>query len=183
MKIRIIEVLNEIAKNEHENFRAFREKLAEYCTKEKAKFRLLRILNDIEIELKDCLKGRIQINVDKSIIKKVHKIVKTELFIIRIKLEHPELIANSALKNPIAKVEWTDGKLDAIELLLALCITNSVNHGKITKKDFQEFFEWVFQVQLGNIYTRINEIDIRRDQNTLYLEKLLKNLKDYLYNK
>ena len=183
MVIKILQVLNEIAQNEHENFRAFKEKLAEYCTKEKATFRLLRLIRDIEIELKDYLKGRININVDRALIKKVHKIVKTELFIIKVKLKCPALIESSALNKPIPEVEWTDDKLDAIELITALCLTKSVNHGKISRKEFQKFFEWVFQVPLGNIYNRIVEIDIRKEHDNLYLEKLLTNLKSFLDDK
>ena len=180
MEIKIIEVLNEIAKNESENFGAFREKLAEYCTKEKESFRLLRLLNDIKSELKDCLTGLIEANVDRVIVKKVHKIVKTELFIIKIKLKRPELFKSSELNNPVSDVEWTDDKLDAIELITALCLTKSINHGKITKTDFQKFFEWVFQVELGNISNRINAIEIRKENDSLFLEKLLTNLKEFL---
>ena len=133
MVIKIIEVLNEIAQNEPENYRAFREKIAEYCTKEKESLHLLRALNDIIIELKDCLKGRIQVNVDRAIIKKVHKIVKTELFIIKIKLKRPDLFKSSELNYQVSEVEWTDDKLDAIELITALCLTKSVNYGKISR--------------------------------------------------
>jgi hypothetical protein len=135
---------------------------------------------DIKIELKDCLQGRVFINVDKAIIKKVHEIVKTELFIIRIKLRHPDLINISALNKPVPEMEWTDDKLDVIELIIALFLTKSVNSGKISKKDLQKFFEWVFQVELGNIYNRIGEIEIRNENDSLYIEKLLTNLKEFL---
>ena len=183
MEIKIIEVLNEIAKNEPENFRAFKEKFVEYCTKENDFFNLLRFLKDIKNELKYCLQGLIEVNVDRAIVKKVHKIVKTELFIIKIKLKRPELFKSSELNNPVSEVEWTDDKLDAIELITAICLTKSVNHGKISRQSFQKFFEWVFQIKLGSISNRINEIEIRKEKENLYLEKLLANLKEFINDK
>ena len=179
MEIRIIEVLNEIAQNEHENFRAFREKLTGYCIREKVTFSLLRFLLNIEIELKDCLKGRTKVNADRAIIKKVHKIVKSELFIIRIKLERPKLIECSELAKSKPDVAWTDDKLDLIEIIKAVFLTKSMNHGIITGNKLQKFFEDAFHIQLGNIYNRIGELEIRKEQKNLYLEKLLANLKEF----
>ena len=52
----IQKILKEIAENEHENFRAFKERLTQYCIEnEKAFIVLFRLLRNTEVELSDCL--------------------------------------------------------------------------------------------------------------------------------
>ena len=48
-KIKILEILNEIAQNEHEEYKAFKERFVEFCTiHERAVIELFRILNSME---------------------------------------------------------------------------------------------------------------------------------------
>ena len=176
----IHQILQEIALNEHENYKVFTDRLAEYCTKEKAVFSVFRILRDIKTQLIDCLDGKIQVNVDKSIIKKVLRAIKTELFILKIKLKRPELLEISEPKAPPPAGNWTSEKLNLIELIFAIEKTKSVNNGKATRIAIQRCLEYVFQVELGNISNRINEIEARHSQNKLYIEILLTSLKNFL---
>jgi len=172
--------LHEIAQNEHENYRVFRERLVEYCTKEKAVFTVFRVLRNIETQLKDCLDGKVHVGVDKTIVKKVFRAIKTELIILKTKFKRPELLEIIEPKAPPPAGKWTTEKLNLIELIYAIYKTKSVNNGKATLKGIQECFEYVFQVDLGNISKRIDEIDSRKAQDKLYLDMLLASLKQFL---
>jgi hypothetical protein len=170
--------------NEHEKYKAFRDKLIEHCTnKENAVYGLLRVLSGMERDLGACLNGIVKVNVDRSIIIKVLKTVMVELEIVRNRMKHPGLFQSETTKNLEPLGEWTDEKLNLIELIYAVCKTKSINHGDITQKAVQECFEYIFQIKLGNISNRIEEMDIRREHDQLYLETLLKNLNKFLDDK
>ena len=190
-KIEILEILKEIAQNEHEEYKAFKERFVEYCTiHERAIIKLIRVLNSMEIELKDCLDGRVQVNVDRAIVKKVHKIVKTEIKVIRYRMKCPELFEyedthedthEDAAKAPKPAGTWTCEKIDLTELIFA--IQMSVNHGTVTFRALQRCFEYIFQVKLGNIHKRLGRINERkRNSKTGYLETLITNLNQILDN-
>jgi hypothetical protein len=183
MKIDIIKTLEKIAKSEQEEFKAFRERVIEYCTKEKAVFNLLRALRGFEVELKDCLLKPFKVNVDSAVIKKVLKTIKTEVFILKTKLRHPNLMEILKPKSPLPLGEWTGDKLDLIELIYAIYKTKSVNNGNITLNAIQECIEFIFQVKLGNISNRIAELENRKHNDNLYLEILINNLNIFLDDK
>jgi len=179
--IDIIETLNEMSKNEHEKFNAFRERLVKFCIAEKGVFHLFRILKNIEIELNDCLNGRIHVEVERAIVVKVLKTIKIELEIIRLKMKNPELIKISCAEAPMPAGEWTDDKVQLVELIYAIHKTRSVNHGNITLKALQDSFEYIFQVKLGNISDKLREINERKGTKIRYLELLIKNLNNLLH--
>ena len=138
------------------------------------------VLRGIETKLKYCLEARIPENVDRAIVKKVLRTVKTELFIIKSKIKSPDLMEISAPKAPPPAGTWTSEKLNLIELIVAIVKTQSVNNGNVTQKAIQECFEYVFQVNLGNISNRFAEMDIRKENDNLFLEVLLNSLKKFL---
>lgn len=150
MKIDIIGALNEIAGNEHEKFKAFRERFIEYCTKENAVLELFRTLKGIELELNDCLTGRIRVNVERPIIVKVLKTIRTELEIIKYKMKYPLMVEFAVSKIP-QPVEWEGDKIELVELIYAIYL---VNKGKIALNSLRECFEFIFKVKLGNISDR-----------------------------
>jgi len=182
----IFQALNDISLNEHEELKAFREKIIEYCNDEKATFCIFRVLKEIELELNDYLTGVVRINVDSEVILKVLRIVKIELDIITVKMKNQRLMELSEHKTPNAQNipkpagRWTDDKLNLIELIYAIYKTKSVNNGNVTLKEIQECFEFIFQVKLGNISNRINEIDNKKGQDKLYLSILTENLNKFL---
>ena len=178
----IIKILYEITQNESEKYKAFKQRLVEYCTiTERAVFGVLRILRDMEQELSGYLSG--QVHVDRTIIIKVLQSVRIELKLVRDKLKCPHLPVQESAIPPQPLGEWTDDKLNLIELIYAISKTKSVNNGKIKLKEIQDCFEFVFQVKLGNISNRLNEIDSRKENDSLYLELLLKNLNHFLDDK
>ena len=182
LKFNVIETLNYIAQNEHDNYITFRERFIDDCKNEDAIFDLLRLLKGIEDELHDCLKGRIHISVDRNITVKVMKTIRTELDIIRYRMRFPGLDNSPMLKSPKPVGLWTDDKICLIELIYAISHSGSINKGSITLKAIQDCFECIFLVKLGNISKRIDELMIRREKKG-YLETLITNLDSFLYDR
>jgi hypothetical protein len=177
----IIEILHELSENEPEKHKAFRERLTEYCMNtEHAVIVIFRILSGMEEELSECLFGVVKVDVDKAVIIKVLKAVKIEIEIIRYRMKNPEAFELEFVNAPPPAGIWTDEKLNLIELIYAICKTKSVNNGNIKMKAIQRCLEYVFQVKLGNISNRIEEMDIRKENDKLYLEILLNNLSNFL---
>jgi len=172
----IIQTLTDISSNDSKKLNVFREKIVECCRNEKMMFYIFRILKEIELELNDCLNGLMHVNIDKTVVVKILRLIRIELAIIKVKMKR-EFSIPSAPK-PIGK--WTDDKLSLIELIYAIYKSKSVNNGKVTLKYIQECFEHLFQIKLGNISNRINEIDNKKEQDKLYLGILITNLNNFL---
>jgi hypothetical protein len=175
----ILKILKEIAEKEHEMYTAFKHRLVEYCSDKKhAVFCILRTLRGIEEALGDALKGKVEVNVERSIIIKVLKTIRVELDIIKHKMKHPDLFPHGVSKSIQPVGSWTADKIDLIELIYA--IKMSINDGNVSIKALQECFEHIFQVKLGNIYDRFQEINERKGDKAKYLETLILNLNHIL---
>ena len=177
MIIDVLELLKDKALNEQEKYFVFRKRLEEYCSFEKRVFNLFRILKDIEEDLKECQNDKEQVNVDKSTVERLLRIIRIELRIIKYKIEYPEM-TEDCKKFPIG--EWTGNKADLIELVYAISLVKSVENGKVNVKTIKEAFEYIFGIDLGNISDRLDDIASRKVSRTRYLEKLVKTLNNFL---
>ena len=175
----VIEILNNDALNEQEKYKTFKVCLEEYCSEEHGIFCLFRFLKTVETDLKECLKGTEQVHVDKLTVKKFLNVTHIELRIIRYKINHPEL-AEEQIPGKYPVGEWTDNKADLIELVYAISLVHSVEHGKVSIKAIKEAFEFMFGIDLGNIHDRLDDIAGRRKPRARYLAKLLDSLNIYL---
>jgi hypothetical protein len=170
-----VKLLKEIAQNENEKFKLFRNKLTEFCMNRKiGVLSVFRILKGLEAEIGECLSCHIRIDVDRVIILKVLKALRTEIDIIRCRMKHPGVFDADDSMIPETVGKWTDDKIDLIELIYA--IKMSVDHGNVSIKALQEAFELIFQVKLGNIYDRLGEINDRKGDKARYLKGLVTNL-------
>jgi len=179
MNIDVIEILNNDALDEQEKYKTFKVSLEEYCSEEHGILNLFRFFKTVETDLKGCLKDTTQVNVDKLTVKKFLNATHIELRIIRYKIQHPEL-ANERITGKFPVGEWTDNKADLIELVYAISLVHSVEHGKVSTKAIKEAFEYIFGVDLGNIHDRLNDIACRKGARARYLEKLLDGMNKYL---
>jgi len=176
MNLDIIQTLNELPENESEKLEELKSRITEYCNNEKATYHIFRVLKEIELDLHDCLNGLIHINVDREVIVKVLRTIRIKSDIIKINMKYQDFFEVS---EPKPAGRWTDDKLNLIELIYAISKTRSMNNGKITLKKIQEYFEFLFQVKLGNITNQISEIDNRNGQDELYLGILITNLNTF----
>jgi len=174
----IFQILHEISENEHEKYKAFKNRLVEFCSgKGSAVVGLFRILKRMEHELEDCLLDKTKIDIDQSIIKKVLRAIKIERHILTYRLTNPSLTNLEPTKPHPPLSKWTDNKIDLIELIYAISL--STNDGKASMKALQECFECVFDVELDNIEERIKEIEERQGNKAYYLEKLIHQLNHF----
>ncbi|HET7118868.1 MAG TPA: RteC domain-containing protein [Hanamia sp.] len=80
------------------------------------------------------------------------------------------------------KIKWTASKVSLIELLYALQSSGSFNNGSIDLKNLASSFEKIFDIDLGNFYRVFQEIRIRKQSRTTFLDqlkiKLIKRMDD-----
>ena len=175
LKMDIKKILHDISHNEHEKFKTFKERLVKYCTDRKnAVSTLFRLLRTIEDELHECLKGVFKVNVERRIIIKVLKAIRIEIDIIRFRMKHPAHYEQQMQGFPKSVGQWTGEKAVLIELIDA--IQMSVNCGRVSVKALQECFEYIFQVDLGNIDEQLKELKKRKGNKTQHLERLITHL-------
>lgn len=76
-------------------------------------------------------------------------------------------------------LHWTDTKSALIELIYALHLTGSINHGKQGLRQLMTHFELLFQMPLGNFYRCFQSMKHRK-QSARFLERLSQALRRQL---
>lgn len=83
---------------------------------------------------------------------------------------------------PNAKLHWTGSKVALTELLYALQTEGVFNNGIADLKDIAEYFEEIFNIDLGQYRRTFLEIRVRKDERAKFIsslrEKLLKRMDD-----
>lgn len=91
-------------------------------------------------------------------------IMANEMLIEYIKDEMERLDNPGRLSIPKLKLRWTGAKIDLQELVYAIYLDGSVNHGKATIIDITKAFEWIFDIELQKeIYNTQNQLAERAD--------------------
>ena len=84
--------------------------------------------------------------------------------------------------NPKVKQTWTGSKVALIELLYALHTEGVFNNGASDLKDIAEYFENIFNIDLGQYHRTFLEIRMRKSDQTKFLnalkEKLVKKMEN-----
>ena len=84
--------------------------------------------------------------------------------------------------NPKVKQTWTGSKVALIELLYALHTEGVFNNGASDLKDIAEYFENIFNIDLGQYHRAFLEIRMRKSDQTKFLnslkEKLVKRMEN-----
>lgn len=103
----------------------------------------------------------------------------TELYIIKLKLSHPGNEYHQLLPDiPLKLLRWTASKVALVELMYAL--RKCINHGKATIKEIAVCLQYIFQVDLGNYYDRLDNINLRQKEPAKFLHTLIDNLYEEL---
>lgn len=113
---------------------------------------------------------------------KVSKILANDLLEIYLKeqlasLDRKEIMATKNQSLPKVKLTWTDSKSALIETIYALYYQGSFNNGTADIKDIANYFEAVFNIDLGDVYRSWYSIRGRKTEETIYLDGLTKILK------
>lgn len=85
-------------------------------------------------------------------------------------------------RKPNIKLMWTGSKVALIELLYALQSEGVFNNGAVDLKDIAEYFEQIFEIDLGQYRRAFLEIRARKSDRTKFInslnETLLKRMDD-----
>jgi len=107
---------------------------------------------------------------------KISKILAFELLTDFIKSSINKLESENEYKKSyspgIFKLKWTASKISLIELLYALQSSGSFNNGSIDLKNLASGLENLFNIDLGNYYRVFQEIRIRKQSRTTFLDQL-----------
>jgi hypothetical protein len=89
---------------------------------------------------------------------------------------HLSISENSQIKTSAnvhdQKLTWTLSKISLVEVIYALKEANAFNHGKADIKTITEYFERIFNVQIGNITRSFQEIMTRKMGYTVFIDLL-----------
>lgn len=117
---------------------------------------------------------------------KVAKILANDL--IQLYLENQLLMIDNkdtsekSQRKPNIKMTWTGSKVALIELMYALHTEGVFNNGASDLKDIAEYFEHIFEIDLGQYRRAFLEIRARKSDNTKFLttlnEALLKRMEN-----
>jgi hypothetical protein len=80
-------------------------------------------------------------------------------------------------------ITWTDHKTALIELLYAVHVKGSINHGNIPINYLMSAAEEFFNIRLGNVYTAVLGIGRRKKGRTPYLHSAITSFEDWLDEK
>ena len=85
---------------------------------------------------------------------------------------------NNTMKpmNEPSKLFWTGNKTELIELIYALQCSSVINSGTVDIKEIASYFEYIFNIDLGNYYHTFIEIRGRKNSKTKFLDKLIELL-------
>jgi RteC protein len=108
---------------------------------------------------------------------KVSKILANDLLEIYLKdqlviLERKEITTSKTQTLPKVKLSWTDSKSALIEMLYALYYQGSFNGGNADIKEIANYFEVIFNIDLGDVYRSWYSIRSRKMEPTIFLDSL-----------
>jgi hypothetical protein len=170
-----------------ENFREENKVIYEYNRDERTDLDNLYFLRNSPLSRES---GYQLINIIDSSSPPVHcKLIAMNIAYSRIENELKMIITEEQGKSSIIKsgkliLNWTGKQIDLIELGYGLFETGSFNNGNASRKDIFDYFEEVFDVDLGNTSSLFQDIVQRKTGSTTFLDimrkKLLQRIDEFL---
>ena len=84
------------------------------------------------------------------------------------------------LKNPnqpmMSTLKWTDSKVNLILLIYGLYVSESINNGDVELNQLIEVFEKMFNVDLKNFHSQLNDIKAKKGNQFKYIDTLRNGL-------
>ena len=96
-------------------------------------------------------------------------------------LENKE-ISDKSQRKPNAKLTWTGSKIALVELMYALHTEGVLNNGATDLKEIAEYFEHIFEINLGQYRRAFLEIRARKTDKTKFIDNLKKTLENRMNN-
>jgi len=134
-----------------------------------------RVLNTLKFELSELTK-----DADpgtERVTRRVINAISIELEILEHVIEHPELVPKDEIPK-FSRKHWTASITGLVEIICV--IKDNVNNGNVEIKEIANWFEYIFQVKLDNIYKIIEQIAERKKNKTKFLDEQRLNFAKYL---
>lgn len=160
-------------------FQIFTEELIRYCRNEKKVISTYRILNEMKTDI--IIKNRIYDLTVCDLFERICSYINAEIKATWAKIKNPlliELDRDDYSKIPTL-LHWTSDKINLIELIYS--IAHSINNGNAAIEDIKKCFEFIFQVSLGNVYDRVDELKTRVN-TAKYINSLPEQLAKNIFN-
>lgn len=77
-------------------------------------------------------------------------------------------------------LNWTGTKASLIELIYSLHGVDAINNGNVDIKQIATLFEGLFNIKLGNWYRHFQEIRLRKNGRTNFIDQMKRNLEERL---
>lgn len=87
---------------------------------------------------------------------------------------------NKGPEQPVCVLQWTGSKISLTELVYALHASGVFNKSATDVKMVATYFEKVFNVDLGNYYRTLKDIQFRKGDKTVFLDELREKLYEKL---
>ena len=171
----IICVLNDSSLSEKEKFETICDNLQKYIEQPGHILNCYRALNTLYLELHELSKDAD--SGSERIIRRITNAISTELDIVKYQIDHPALMQ----KNEMPKFKrkfWTATIPGLVEIIYL--IKDSVDNGNVEIKEIADWFEYIFQVKLDNIYKIIEQIANRKKSKTKFLDEQKLNFVKFL---
>jgi hypothetical protein len=94
----------------------------------------------------------------------------------RLITEHLQNLISSLDSDIPSSLTWTGTKTGLIEIIYSLHAMGAINNGKADIKQVATSFESFFNISLGNWYRHFQEIRLRKNNRTNFLDQMRENL-------
>lgn len=151
-------------------FKNFIDQLTEFSTTEQQLLLTFRTLNQIKIDIYS--KEKVVDLTSFDLFNRITSLLEVEIKLTLLKLKNPLLakMDKSNNNNGLELLTWTADKNDLVALIYA--IAKSINNGNAAIKKIVRCFEYIFQINLGNIYDVLQDLNIRKEGPCSYLLEL-----------
>ena len=172
----IIGILNDSSLSEKEKLETICNILQGYSTQPDNILNCYRVLNTLKLEL--LVLSRDADPSTRIIIRRVTNAISTELDIIKYQIDHPLLMQKNEMPK-FKRKHWTGSIPGLVEIIYL--IKDCVDNGNVEIKEIADWFEYIFQVKLDNIYKIIEQIANRKkNSKTKFLDEQKLNLVKFL---
>lgn len=158
--------LNEV----NRKFEVFADQLENFSANEQRIFSVFRTLGRIRIDVHS--KSKVIDLTICDVFDRLTALIDIEITTALLKLKEPALIKldRTSAESELELLNWTDDKNDLVALIYGTA--KSINNGKAKIKKIVRCFEYIFQIDLGNVYDALGDLNIRKEGPCAYLNTL-----------
>lgn len=158
--------LNEV----NRKFEVFADQLENFSANEQRIFSVFRTLGRIRIDVHS--KSKVIDLTVCDVFDRLTALIDIEITTALLKLKEPALIKldRTSAESELELLNWTDDKNDLVALIYGTA--KSINNGKAKIKKIVRCFEYIFQIDLGNVYDALGDLNIRKEGPCAYLDTL-----------